>query len=203
MTGLSNSPSDDGLKERQRSLEAEFRERFAVDGKAAIRALPVMQAYAAYYKTFGKSYHVQMQTESVALGNRPLPSVSAVVDSMFMAELRSGLLTAGHDLDSIQPPVTIDVADGSESYTALGGKEQTLKAGDMYMRDALGVISNVLYGPDARTPISMQTKAAMFAVYAPDGISKQAVEQHLRAIQQALESFSPQANTVMLETFGF
>lgn len=203
LTGLRNSPSDAGLKAKQRALEAEFRERFAAGGKAAIHALPVMQAYAAYYKAFGKTYHVQIQTESVALNDRPLPSVSAIVDTMFMEELKSGLLTAGHDWGRIQPPVTIDVAEGTESYTALGGKPQTLKAGDMYMHDAAGVISSVLYGPDARTPITMDTSAAMFAIYAPEGVSKQIVIQHLQAIQDGVAIFSPQAQTELLEIFGF
>lgn len=202
LTGIQNSASGLALKEKQRELEADLRGRFAAGGKSAIRGLPVMQAYTAYYKAFGKTYHVQMQTESVALNNRPLPSVSALVDVMFMAELSSGLLTAGHDLPTLQGPVIIDVAEGVESYTALGGKEQMLKAGDMYMRDAAGVISSVLYGPDARTPISLQTNAAMFAVYAPEGISRAAVEEHLQAIQAGVTSFAPAAQTALLQTFG-
>ncbi|MFN8595962.1 MAG: hypothetical protein U0559_07245 [Anaerolineae bacterium] len=33
-----------------------------------------------------------------------------------MAEIKNLLLTAGHDLDTLQLPVTLDVASGQESY---------------------------------------------------------------------------------------
>jgi DNA/RNA-binding domain of Phe-tRNA-synthetase-like protein len=61
----------------------------------------------------------------------------------------------------------LDVARGGEAYTLLNGKGETLKAGDIFMADAEGVTSSILYGPDARTRITPATRNALFIVYAP------------------------------------
>ena len=44
-------------------------------------------AYNACYKGFKKTYHVQLQLESVALKGRSIPRVAALMEAMFMAEL--------------------------------------------------------------------------------------------------------------------
>jgi len=203
MSELVNPKSDVEVERMKRGLEVSLRERYAVNGKASIRALPVLQAYSSFYKKYGKSYHVQLQTESVALQDKSLPSVSTLVDTMFVAELKNGLLTAGHDLNAVQPPVTIEVARGTESYTLMNGKNQTLKAGDLCMTDAAGVISSVLNGPDARTRITANTTAALFVVYAPEGITRDAVMQHLEEIQDGTRRFAPGGETILLDVFGF
>jgi DNA/RNA-binding domain of Phe-tRNA-synthetase-like protein len=203
MAGLINPKGDTNIESLKRELETTFRERFTAGGKAAIRALPVMQAYGAYYKKFDKSYHVQLQTESVALQGRSLPSVSSLVDTMFMVELKNGLLTAGHDLNTVVEPLTIGVAMDDETYTMMNGKVQTLKADDMFMSDAEGVISSVLYGPDSRTQITLNTTAAMFVVYAPEGIDRETTMNHLTEIQDGIKQFSPDSKTELLDTFAF
>jgi hypothetical protein len=100
---------------------------------------------------------------------RDARNVAALLEAMFMAELDDLLLTADHDLDALRLPLTLDVAQGTETYTLLRGDEQTLKAGDMFIRDAEGVIFSVLYGPDRRTPITPETKNVVFTVYAHAG----------------------------------
>ena len=119
-----------------------------------------------------------------------------------MAELASLLLTAGHDLDVVEPPVRIDVADGTERYTKLSGAEQALKAGDMYIADAQGVLSSIIYGPDRRTRITPQTTEALFTVYAPRGVGDQAVREHLHDIRYFVRLIAPQAEAALLEVYG-
>jgi hypothetical protein len=43
----------------------------------------------------------------------------------------------------------------------------------------------------------------MFVVYAPEGIARQEVIRHLAEIQDGTNRFSTDAQTIMLETFGF
>jgi hypothetical protein len=43
--------------------------------------------------------------------------------------------------------------------------------------DGIGIISNIIYGPDQRTQITANTHNAIFTVYAPDGIGEQSVCQ--------------------------
>lgn len=197
MTGLSNPAFHPALEDRKLGLQAELRARFGEQDdngqKEAIRALPVIQAYNDYYRRFNKTYHVQLQLESVVLKGKPILSVASLVEAMFMAELENLLLTAGHDLDILQLPVTVDVAKGSEVYTLLRGSEQELKPGDMFMADGQGIISSIIYGPDQRTQITPQTQRALFTVYAPPGISPEDVRRHLETLRDYLILISPEA----------
>ncbi|MBI3244146.1 MAG: hypothetical protein HYZ49_17835 [Chloroflexi bacterium] len=183
MRGVANPETHAELERRKAELEADLRARFAGYDRAKFNALPVMQAYNDYYGRFKKSYHVQLQLESVVLKGKSLPRVAALVECMFMAELKDGMLTAGHDLDALRRPLRLDVARGDESYILLNGKDETLKAGDIFIADAEGVTSSILYGPDRRTRITPAARDALFTVYAPPGIEAAAVQAHLEDIQ--------------------
>lgn len=125
--GVANPPQHPALDAAKARLEQALRERYAGLDRATLGQLPVLQAYAAYYKSFKKTYHVQHQLESVVFKGKSLPNVAALVEAMFMAELQDLLLTAGHDLSALRLPLTLDVAKGDETYTLLRGEPQTLK----------------------------------------------------------------------------
>jgi DNA/RNA-binding domain of Phe-tRNA-synthetase-like protein len=116
--------------------------------------------------------------------------------------LKNLLLTAGHDLEVVQQPVRIDVADGSERFLRINGQEQILKAGDMYIADAEGVLSSVIYGPDRRTQIGPGTRQVLFTVYAPAGIERGAVRQHLEDIRDNVTLVAPEAEVIALAVYG-
>jgi DNA/RNA-binding domain of Phe-tRNA-synthetase-like protein len=200
--GAANPPQHVDLEKRKSDLEAELRARYGGLDRPALLALPVLRAYDEYYRRFKKTYHIQLQLESIVFKGKPIPSVAALVEAMFMAEVEDLLLTAGHDLDVLRPPLTLDIAKGTEAYTLLRGDEQMLKAGDMYFRDGEGVISSVIYGPDRRTQIRPETKNAVFTVYAPPGIAGEAVEEHLQHILRNIKIFSPGVVTEKLEISG-
>jgi DNA/RNA-binding domain of Phe-tRNA-synthetase-like protein len=202
MRDVTNPPQHAELEARKERLQDEIRNRFAGGDRSTIAALSPIQAYNAYYKPFKKSYHVQLQLESIVFKGKSLPSVAALVEAMFMAEVKNLLLTAGHDFDTLQLPVKLDVATGAEQYTLLRGTEQVTKAGDMFMADGAGIISSILYGPDQRTQINERTTNALFAVYAPEGISVDAVRQHLEDIRENVLLVSPLARVELLEVFG-
>jgi DNA/RNA-binding domain of Phe-tRNA-synthetase-like protein len=183
MRDVANPETCAPLDARKEALETRLREDFRGLGREAIKELPVIQAYRTYYKQFKKTYHVRHQLESVALKGEDIPRTAALVEAMFMAELEHLLLTAGHDLDKLVPPVTVDVAQGNETYMRINGKEQTLKAGDMFIADAEGVLSSIIYGPDRRTMIRPQTRNVLFTTYAPAGVSVTLVEEHLETIR--------------------
>lgn len=201
MRGALNPAQHAQLEARKKALEEELRARFSGQDRPALEQHPVLQAYASYYRRFKKTYHVQLQLESLLFKEKPIPSVAALVEAMFMAEMDNLLLTAGHDLDTVRPPVTLDVAKGTESYVLLRGVPQTPKAGDMMIVDGEGIISNIIYGPDQRTQITPQTTNAIFTVYAPPGIPAQAVDKHLQEIQQNVQLVSPDAQVEMLRVF--
>jgi DNA/RNA-binding domain of Phe-tRNA-synthetase-like protein len=202
MREVSNPAQDSELEKRKGELEAALRSQFAGQDRAALSAHPVLQAYNNHYKHFKKSYHVQLQLESILWKGKSIPSVSALVEAMFMAEMKNLLLTAGHDLDIVHLPLTLDVSKGTESYTLMRGEEQILKPGDMMISDRSGIISNVIYGPDRRTQITAVTRNAVFTTYAPQGIEAQAVENHLQDIRDFILVFAPQAKLELLKIFS-
>jgi DNA/RNA-binding domain of Phe-tRNA-synthetase-like protein len=197
------NPDHHPLLDRQKAqLEKELRSRFGSLDRAALKAVPIIEAYNFYYKRFKKTYHVQLQLESVVLKGKPIPRVAALVEAMFMAELKNQLLTAGHDLDVLKTPVRISVADGGEKYTRINGQEQTVQPKDMFIADTEGIISTVVYGPDRRTRITSKTQRAFFTVYAPPGIEDHAVDEHLLDIQANVMLIAPEAEVELMEVYG-
>jgi len=202
MHDVVNPQRHTALDKRKEELERGLRSRYAGYDRTGLKSLPVLEAYNAYYRQFKKTYHVQLQLESVVLKGKSIPSVSTLVEAMFMAELKNLLLTAGHDLAAIHNPVGVDVAEGSERYVRLSGQEQQLKPGDMMIADAQGVISSVLYGPDQRTRITAGTQQVLFTVYAPPGIGEEVVGEHLEDIRDNVMLVAPQAQVETLKVYG-
>jgi DNA/RNA-binding domain of Phe-tRNA-synthetase-like protein len=202
MHNVTNPATCPSLDSKKTEVESLLRQQFTEGGKTAIRALPVMQAYKAYYRQFRKSYHVQQQVESIVLKGRSIPRVAALVEAMFMAELKHLLLTAGHDLDVLQFPIKVDTAQGHEVYTRINGQEQVLKTDDMFIADHEGVMSAIIYGPDQRTQITPATRNVLYTVYAPSGVPVTNVEAHLQELRDNVILIAPDAETNELKVYG-
>ena len=177
-------------------MEEEVRVRFGEVERSALRNTPPLPAYAAYYKRWGQRYHVGMQFESVAQKGKPLPRVAALVEAMFIAELRNLLLTGGHDLDQIELPVRIASGAG-ETFRSPSGAEKTVKQGDMFISDAQNrVLSAIITGPSDVARIGPTTTAAIVYVYAPSGIDAATVSMHLDEIERNVRLIAPDAEVV-------
>jgi DNA/RNA-binding domain of Phe-tRNA-synthetase-like protein len=201
MRAVSNPAHHAALESQKTALEEQLRAQFSGQDRAAIANHPVLRAYGEYYRQFKKTYHIQLQLESIVLKGKSIPGVAALVESMFMAEMQDMLLTAGHDLDVLQLPLKLDVATGAEQYTLLRGEEQVLKAGDMMISDQTGVISSIIYGPDQHTQIMPNTQNVIFTAYAPPGIDEQTVTEHLLHIKDNVMVFAPQAQVELLRVY--
>jgi len=184
-----NPTFSEPLETEKRLVEAELRAKFA-DRQELVDS-PILKSYTDYYKKFAKTYHVQQQLESVIFKGKSIPAVAGLVEAMFMAELKNGLLTAGHDFQTLQLPLTLDVAIQDERYVLMNGKEQAVKPGDMRISDTAGVISSIIHGPDQRTRITTDTQKVVYVVYAPPGIAHKLVLQHLSDIHRYVKLFSP------------
>jgi DNA/RNA-binding domain of Phe-tRNA-synthetase-like protein len=190
LPGLENTSSSSRLSERKREIEADLRERYKDFTRQDFLALPVMAEYDRYYTRFNKTYHVQLQLESIVLKGKRLPDVSPAVDANFMAELETLILTAGHDSQKLRGPIVIDVSREGEQMTQMNGLSKAIRAGDMIMRDADGICCSIIYGQDARSPISPETSRVLYVAYAPAGVAADAVERQLRGIEENHRLFS-------------
>jgi DNA/RNA-binding domain of Phe-tRNA-synthetase-like protein len=193
IAGIGQPQKSTELEARKRETEARLRDRYQGFVRQDFNALPVIAAYAQYYRRFGKTYHVQLQLESIVLKGKSLPSVSPLVDANFAAELETLVLTAGHDVAKLAPLVTIDVSRDGDEMVQMNGTVKALYAGDMIMRDAGGVACSVIYGQDNRSPISPATSHVLYVAYAPAGVGAAAVEAQLRAIEANVRLFCPLA----------
>jgi DNA/RNA-binding domain of Phe-tRNA-synthetase-like protein len=197
--GVTNPASHEQLNAVASELETEVRATFGGLERGDLRATPPLPAYAAYYKRWGQRYHVAMQFESVAQKGKPLPRVAALVEAMFIAELRNRLLTAGHDLDRLALPVQLSSGAG-ETFSAPNGAEQTVKEGDMFVADADGhVLSAIITGPSDFARIGPETTAALFYAYAPPGVDADTVSRHLDEIERNVRLISPNAEVAVRE----
>jgi DNA/RNA-binding domain of Phe-tRNA-synthetase-like protein len=201
MDRVENPPDCPALASYVHDLEHELRERWAGATRADLTRLPELEAYRSYYRRFGKTYHVQLQLESVALKGKPLRSNGSLVLAMFAAELRNRLLTAGHDRASVEGDIAVAVATGGEPYVGIGGRSLMLHEGDMYVRDDMSVLSSVIDGPDDRTQITPTTRQVVFCVYAPAGIQPDAVERHLDDLAGNARLIAPDATVVQQQVF--
>lgn len=202
MRGAANPAHHPALEEQKAELEERLRRQFSGQDRSALVSHPVLKVYNEYYRRFKKTYHVQLQLESVIWKGKAIPSVASLVEVMFMAEMKNMLLTAGHDLDVLQLPLRLSVSKGTESYTLMRSEEQIVKAGDMMISDGLGIVSNIIYGPDRRTQITAGTRNVVFTVYAPSGIDERIVSDHLRDIQEYVMVIAPQAQVGLLKVYG-
>jgi DNA/RNA-binding domain of Phe-tRNA-synthetase-like protein len=191
LSGLNNAGSSSRLNERKRDIEAGLRERYKGFTRQDFLMLPVMAEYDRYYTRFNKTYHVQLQLESIVLKGKHLPDASPAVDANFMAEVETLILTAGHDCRKLRGPIVIDVSREGEAMTQMSGLSKAVRPGDMIMRDAEGVCCSILYGQDARSPISPETSHVLYVAYVPAGIATAIVKGQLRRIEENLRLFSP------------
>ncbi len=188
-----NSAGNCLLEERKALLEEELRERHLGKSRKQIGQEPPFGAYEKYYRRFGQGYPVLHQVETVAVKGKPLFSPSPLVAAMFMAELKNGLLTAGHDLDKVSLPIFLDVSEGRETYQSMGGKTRNLLKGDMFLSDRNGILSSIIYGPDDSSAITSGTSRSLFTVYGVPSITSGQLRAHLEGIEEFVRIFCPEA----------
>ena len=193
LSGVDNRAHSELLNGRKRELEVKLREQYHGYARPEFNSLPVIGAYRRYYKRFKKSYHVQLQLESIVLKGKSLPQVSPLVDANFMAEVEHLVLTAGHDVAKLEEPVLMDVSQDGDQITQMNGATKVMRPGDMIMRDAGGASCSVIYGQDNRSPISRETSHVLYITYAPEDVPRANIEAHMDSIVKYVRLFSPAA----------
>ena len=198
---VDNTPHPTLLDSYKAELETRLRAQFSQLTRADLQQRPLLHTYKQYYRRFKKTYHVQLQLESVVFKGKSLPRVNPLVDACFAAELETRLLTASHDLDTLIWPVTIDAAAGTELLTRFNGRPKQIKANDMMMTDAKSVVCTIIYGQDQRTAVTAVTRNVLYVTYAPPGIPRDAVAHHqsvlLRNVQRVAPDVDVKANQIV------
>lgn len=186
LSGMDNTLPSPRLDEQKHETEAMLRKRYQDYTRQDFLALPAMAAYERYYKRFDKTYHVQLQVESIVLKGKNLPNISPLVDANFIAEVETFVLTAGHDVAKLNGQISMDVSIEGDHMMQMNGTSKVIRAGDMVMRDANGICCSIIYGQDNRSMITAGTTHVLYVAYAPAGISAELVESQLQKIEEYL-----------------
>lgn len=181
---------DSFLKMKQEELSELKKRHGNYERKGFIDTEPAC-FYRDYYKRYRKTYPVLLQLESVLLKGRDIPDAGIFVESMFLAEIKNLILTAGHDMDKMEFPLTVDTAKGGEAFCGITGCEQFLSKDDICLSDQSGIISSILNGPDSHSRIGEDTGKAMFFVYGTEGVSEQLILRHLNETGYFLSVYVP------------
>ena len=180
----------------------EMHRRYGHLDRKELKALYPIQAYTVYYKRFGCSYPVLAQLESVLNGKKALHAESGLLQAMFLSELESMLLTAGHDLSTLQLPLQLKAASGNETYQSISGKEVTAVENDLMVCDGIGAISSIMRGPDFKSRITASTADILFTIYAPPGIEADYIEDNLKRLEGRIKSFAAFSKTELLQVYS-
>lgn len=164
------------LEQRKRELENLIRDEYKQVSKEK-----TLNSYISYFKKWKKTYPIEFQIQTIVNG-KILPQVSILVDSMFHAELKNKILTSGHDLDAIGQELIFDLTSGDETYFKINGKEQRLKPQDILLRDAEGILANILFGPAKRSSITKNTSNVLYFAWSPHNINDEQIIAHLQDI---------------------
>jgi len=189
LSGVRNDQPLTALQALQRVVETNLKERYLGWSRAELLQLPVMEAYREYYKHFDMTYHVLLQLESIIFKDKPLPSVSPLVDINFMAEVDTLILTASHDTDRLTRPILFDIAQPGDQFTQMNGTLKDLQPGDILMKDGKRIVCTILYGQDNLSPITRSTTHALYVAYAPRGVTADQVESQLSLVEDYAHIF--------------
>ncbi len=192
--GLSVGDETETLAAMKRELEAAMRARWGLVTKQELLADPTLAAYQRHDQRFGQNYHVAMQIQSIAQKGKSIPSRNPLIETMFMTELKTGVLASAQDADQIAFPISVDSADGSEQYTRYDGVEECCKAGDQLMRDADGnLLTSIAQGPTAFGLVTPETTAVGYCFYFPAGVPKSAIDESLAYLDKCVRAACPSA----------
>lgn len=159
--------------------------RYAALTRGELKSFPVLSEYVRHFKRFKKTYHVLLQLASAAEG-KPIPRISPLTSIMLASELSTFVLSSGHDLDVVSTPLTFDVASADRSIHLLDGRTQTLKNGDILLRDRDTALAAVVYGQSVHGMITESSTRALFVAYGVPGVESDPLRAHLDDIAQLI-----------------
>lgn len=160
---LRQEGTEGALADRQREVAAYVRSNRDELSKRAKR----ISSFYRQQKEKNRS-HIESLIAAIANGKEIKP-VNAVVDAVMIAELYHALLLGVHDADKVSGDAALDVAEEGETYRGIGGRTMVTRAGEVVLRDDLGIWGSYTQGPDARTLVDdSTTRVIVMGFFTPD-----------------------------------
>ena len=157
------------------------------DGSQTSTVLRRINAFDAFFTENGFRSPLGPQFEMVR--RKGLPSGSALVQALLMAEMSTGLLMGAQDAAAIQGGLVYDLAVDGESFKGMRDTVQC-REGEIVLRDAESAIASLFQGPDKRTRLTKSTKDVIFFVFAVPGIDTEQIQEGLETIRGIFKTAS-------------
>jgi len=148
-------------------------------------SLERIQAYREVYRSFGvdpgsRSSSLEALLRRVVRG-RDLPLVNTVVDALNAASVEMMVAAAAYDLGRLSLPVTLRFAQKGETFSQIGGTEQTaLETGELVYADQTQVICwDFNYRDADATKITLETTDVLLIVDGCGTIQAEDVQETL------------------------
>jgi DNA/RNA-binding domain of Phe-tRNA-synthetase-like protein len=159
-----------------------------------------IQIYDRFFQSFGFECPLPKHLQRTI--NSGFPSYNVMVDAHFMAEMCAGILVAVTDYDRIEGRLMLDVAQEGETSVGMGGRQFTIKEGEIVLRDKKEIICVLCQGADEKTKVKDDTRNVLFYSYAIPGIDGIYLKEGLTVAANTMAQFG--GGTIKgLEVFGF
>ncbi len=192
VSGMDNKSERPILQALLRDEEARQRE---VLQNVELTKLPEIRAWREIYRAFGSDPHdyrssVEALLRRVRAGNKPLPSISPLVDLYNYISLKYRLPVGAEDLDRIEGDIALTFANGTEQGITLGSKEtETCYDGEVVYRDEQGFICRRWNWREAdRTKIEPTTSRAVVIVEKVRELSEDTLQNALVELEQRISA---------------
>ena len=190
---LNSSPDHQAWEKlRDREINA-FRSNLPDFDRKKSASVQPLAGYTQYFKRLKKTYPVLLQMESVLLKEKDLRSSSLAVEVMFLAEVKSGLLVAGHDPSRLSGDYVLKLARGDEKFKIVSGQSRQLKEDDIFMADGRHILSSVLEGQDYQSRLTEKSERALYCVYGLGGVGSEQLEKFFLDLRHYIQTAFPAA----------
>jgi DNA/RNA-binding domain of Phe-tRNA-synthetase-like protein len=192
--GIGNGPSDDAsssaLEEAERALLARGLARAADD--------PHIAQWRAAFSGFGaKPKRYPCSAEALAarvLKGGALPRINVLVDLYNAISVRHLIPVGGEDLDRLEGPLRLTIADGSEAFD--GPDAEPPKPGEVVWRDDAGVTCRRWnWRQGTRTRLTETSTRAFFVFDRLPALPIEALDRATSELSSALRARWPESTT--------
>lgn len=146
-----------------------------------------IQIYDLFFQSFG--YECPLPQHLKRTIHSGFPRYNLMVDAHFMAEMCAGILVAVTDYDRIEGRLTLDVAQGGETSVGMGGRQFTMKEGEIVLRDEKDIVCVLCQGADEKTKVRDDTRNVLFYSYAVPGIDVIYLKDGLSVAAETMAQF--------------
>ena len=146
-----------------------------------------IHVYDQFFQGFGFECPLPKRLQRTINGG--FPRYNLMVDAHFMAEMCAGILVAVTDYDRIEGMLMLDVAQEGETSAGMGGRQFTIKEGEIVLRDEKDVICVLCQGADEKTRVRDDTRNVLFYSYAVPGIDGIYLKEGLTVAAETMAQF--------------